>query len=306
MKRPMAGRWATGCIFAVAVALAGRYPLAAAPQPVMQPAYYAGATPEPNATACPGESAELTTVVSPRITIAPASAANFRAHNPSGNGSAFAEIRFDGVASILIPPTPDIDAALRQSLAAFAQRLTIKPVIPGCGHIAELLLIGFSVPDGDVRAVRLAVPPAAFSTPVFTSAVPLPSPVPEYIGVAPDFTATPCPGEGQPVYFSAPRHMDIPPASADYYRAHNATSIGIASIVVRMDGQSAAHVPEQLNIDPGMEDALLGFLRHVTVAPPIAGCPRAGLLYIMRFSVPDGAVDHTRFTPPRAATTPAP
>ena len=144
----------------VAASLVSLQPLAASAQQTaaMPLPYLAGATPEPAASPCAGENVPRTLVIAPHAVLTAASVANYHAHSSSPYAVVLITIRYDGVSGELIPPTPDIDAAMRTSLANLARTMTIKPIIAGCGRFAKFLIARINVDDGSVIAEELRLP----------------------------------------------------------------------------------------------------------------------------------------------------
>lgn len=247
------------------------------------PAYIAGPTPNPSGTTCPGESAAFPAIVAPsRVNISPASSANFRAHSAETHGNILIELRQDGQRAVIIPPTADIDAALRAALTDFARAITVKTPIPGCAHWASLIVVAFDPSDGSARLAQTSPPNPR------TAAAARPS---EVVGPTPDASGTACPGErdaGRELV--RPSKIAITPASAAYFRAHNAEPDGTFILLLRLDGQTAIMLPARQDVDAALHAALLGYAKAITLRPPIEQCARPAAILTGQFSLSDGSV----------------
>lgn len=109
------------------------------------------ATPAP--TASPGTQG-MTISWPPRIDISSRSAAVFNGYN-RGVGSIMVMIKCDGTKSSFIPPTPDIDDALRVALTKFVADTQVTVSQP-CSD--QVFLVGFHVPSGDMTEVPVPPP----------------------------------------------------------------------------------------------------------------------------------------------------
>lgn len=90
-----------------------------------------------------------------QIDISPASVANFSRFNKDV-GTIIVFVKCDGTKSAIVPPTPDIDDALRSSLASFVQA---AQVTVGSDCHDKMFLVGFHVPSGTMTEVEASPPP---------------------------------------------------------------------------------------------------------------------------------------------------
>ena len=256
---------------------------------------YAGPTPDPAATACPGETMDgRSTAFEPHITITPASMANFRAHNSNDYGSFLVALRYDGRAAALISPGPQFDRALRQAISDFTTHVTLKPPLADCARMAQLLAVRFNIADGTAGFQALPQAPKALPSGVPLSSVN--APIVMY-GPTPDPAGSTCPGEtdgGRGV--TGPRTVVIPPDSVAYVREHDHRDFVLAILVLRLDGEASITFPTAQDVDAPLRDTLVAYARNVHLQPAIAGCAHQAAIMTARVSLTDGSVTITQVT----------
>lgn len=130
-------------IVVAAIILRATFPLAAIAQ----------TPPQPSSTA--SAASGLTVSWPAQIDISPASVTNFNRFNKDV-GTIIVFVKCDGTKSAIVPPTPDIDDALRSSLANFVQAAQVT-VGPDCRD--KMFLVGFHVPSGTMTEVEASPPP---------------------------------------------------------------------------------------------------------------------------------------------------
>ena len=95
-----------------------------------------------------------------RVVISDASSAQFAQFNHDGHGSFILIVRYDGSKTALIPPTRDIDPALRAALEDYVSRITVEPTVD-CKAVSNIFLIRFAVPSGEIVHMPIQSRPAA-------------------------------------------------------------------------------------------------------------------------------------------------
>ncbi len=137
-----------------------------APEPS---AAFVGPVPDAAGTPCPGETDPTRhLVVPPHITFPGDSIRTFLALNAHPVGLVAVTIRLDGGIAMSFPPIEHFDPDMRATLLGFTKSIFVVPPIPGCSHAAGLMLLRFTVPEGDVTMLPFPAPsasPAAASSP---------------------------------------------------------------------------------------------------------------------------------------------
>lgn len=118
--------------------------------------------------------------------------------------------------------------------------------------------------------------------------------VPARVGIdgsAPDFSATPCPGEKSAVLeVRANQRTPISAASEANFHAHNPRSQAAFVDIIRYDGRSGALIPPTLDIDPEMHAAIAKLAGSLTIRDPLADCRTVAAVYRVPFSVRNGVI----------------
>jgi hypothetical protein len=130
-------------IFGATITVRALFPLTA----------FAQASPQPSSAESAGNGLSVSWPA--HIDISPASATNFDRFNED-IGTIIVFVKCDGTKSAIIPPTPDIDDALRSSLANFVQEARVTV---GSGCHDKMFLVGFHVPSGAMTEVEASPPP---------------------------------------------------------------------------------------------------------------------------------------------------